>query len=303
MQTVRKKLSKRLSILLSLVLAAALSFLPVRAAECPYTVDVSVTPQVVNPGGTVTFTCELKGYDNLELEDLQGVQINIFNITEDMKVLSRTSGIPEHANKPRTSYNKVNHSIVLFYLTNRIVDEEAGEVVEYLPRSTKNLLTAKVQLPETMPESKEYVFPVQVILIQKGSIDYTIKTELKVSVTDEPIATESVEIEWGKMDFEWNNGSWNPQTLTYVDQGWTNPDGGEIRLSNTGNTDTKAAIRFTSLLDEVKGTILSDTGESVEVIDLLQKQVKNFHLKLEGKPQKALNHEKIGEITIRLGGE
>lgn len=294
------KLMKKWPVLL-LTAGIVLLLLPVQifAADCPYTIKVEADRTTAAVGDQVKLTCSLEGYNNAALTELSGVQVNINQVTEEMSPSGIKTLISQNSYMYNsTGYNRVKKSIVLLYMSSL----NAADTGDYLPRSTIGLVEGTITIPESAAGQEQLVLPVQVILIDKNNKNYTIKTSIAIALNSGGGSEESVDIQWQSMNFEWKNGIWDPDEHRYLNQGWTT-DGGGITITNRTGSSTKVQFRFTSLLEEIQGTVLDESGASADSYDIATKESRQFHLQLNGKPSRELKQEKIGEITVRIGGE
>lgn len=249
----------------------------------------------------MVFTCSLNGYENGTQLPLQGIQINIKGITEDMTVQSRSPLIQYDGEySSRSSFNKRNMSIVLVYMVDRTGDE-----ITYLPFGTQDLFQASVKLPDTEPEGGEWVFPVDYILIEKGGNSYKITDEVRVKTGNSGQELQSISIEWGAMEFEWSEKKWNPNKLRYEEEMWKDNGTGWVKVTNSGTDNVSGQILFSSERSEISGMIRHD-GEKVSdeqpgLFRLAGNQSLTGHLQLNGRPSEPLNHSKIGNITLKIG--
>lgn len=297
------KLKNRMSsfAFLLLFLAGLLLPMPVSASEAPYSIRIEANPSSAGPGEAVVLTVYLEGYDDTTKPELMGVQVNVFGMTDEMNLRERKSLIPSHnwfVNK--TSYNKSNHSLVLLYTSDRFVNE--GEKVEYLPRTTTGLVKGTITMPASAADAASLDLPVQVIMTDTASKSYTIKTTLSIPTGSEQPEVDRVEIKWDSMHFDYSPGTWNPSSLQYEGAGWSS-QGGNVEVTNRSQKEQPMSIRYKSLLEAVSGTIVDEAGNAIEKVQLAPDLARTFQLKLEGKPDKELHAEKIGELTITIGGE
>lgn len=287
------------SSLIFLVLFLFLGFypVPIQASDCPYSIHVEAEPSSAKPGDEVRLSCSLAGYENPDSPDLMGVQVNINSITEEMKPSSLKSLIVsgQHLSN-RASYNKKNQSVVLLYMSDRFADDESQ--IQYLSRSTTGLVEGIIQIPSMQTGQREIVLPVRVILIDKSNRTYTLNDSVVISANSDAPPAESLEITWEDMNFEWNKGNWNSNTLRYENQGWTGNGG--LTITNRGQTAKTIQVTFTSLIDQISGSVVDETGSAIEHVSASSQQTRKISLQLFGKPDRALNGEKPGELNLRV---
>ncbi len=111
----------------------------------------------------------------------------------------------------------------------------------------------------------------------------------------------SVSITWGELDFFYDSGTWNPDTLTYTGGEWKpiQSDGRTITVENTGNVAVNVTLAYTPA--EGYGYI---SGSFMEAAACLPAQEqKKFYLELTGKPQTGMERTTLGTVTVTIGGE
>lgn len=133
-----------------------------------------------------------------------------------------------------------------------------------------------------------------------------VKTDIRVSKEVQVRDVISVEITWGAMEYTYHDGQWNKDTHQYDGRGWT-PDkegGDQIRVKNTGNEAVTA--RFAYKPGEGYGSIVGSFAKGNNLIteDSLQPaEETNVQLQLHKKPNKNMNKETVGTVTITINQE
>ena len=109
----------------------------------------------------------------------------------------------------------------------------------------------------------------------------------------------SVSITWGELAFTYSDGTWDPKQHKYTGDGWTanSTDGNKITATNDGTEAVWVTFSYT-------GTNSAITGSLAGVTKAYLSTNKNTSvwLYLYGKPDKELNNETIGTVTVTLGG-
>lgn len=81
-----------------------------------------------------------------------------------------------------------------------------------------------------------------------GTVDVTVKVDPMEALT------VYVEISWGAMEFTYNFGKWNTETLMWEGAGWVYAtDANKITVTNKGEADVTAAFEFTPSATGVSG--------------------------------------------------
>lgn len=133
-----------------------------------------------------------------------------------------------------------------------------------------------------------------------------IQTDIRVSKEVQVRDVISVEITWGAMEYTYDDGQWNKDTHRYDGRGWT-PDkegGDQIRVKNTGNEAVTA--RFAYKPGEGYGSIVGSFAKDNVLIrenKLLPSEGTNVQLQLHNKPEKNMNKETVGTVTITINQE
>lgn len=132
------------------------------------------------------------------------------------------------------------------------------------------------------------------------------KTDIRVSKEVLVRDVISVEITWGAMEYTYNDGKWDKDTHQYDGRGWT-PDtegGDQIRVKNTGKE--AVAARFAYKPGDGYASIVGSFAKGNNLIteDSLQPaEETNVQLQLHKKPNKNMNKETVGTVTITINQE
>lgn len=133
------------------------------------------------------------------------------------------------------------------------------------------------------------------------------ETELSVSKKVELLETEivSVNIDWGALDYNYELGDWNPDSHTYENGGWKGTDetSGQITVTNAGNTGVNVHFDYQSVpgLEEVTGTF-SGNDFSLPASETKDDSSKTILFIPAGRPEEAFSNQKLGQITVTIGG-
>ena len=109
----------------------------------------------------------------------------------------------------------------------------------------------------------------------------------------------SVSITWGELAFTYSDGTWDPKQHKYTGDGWTvnSTDGNKITATNDGTEAVKVTFSYTSTNSAVQGVLTGSTEATLPT-----GASATARLYLRGKPDKELNNETIGTLTVTLGG-
>lgn len=126
-------------------------------------------------------------------------------------------------------------------------------------------------------------------------LDTTYTGNRAVRISDGTLLSDtvSVEITWSAMTFVYHELEWNPDTHSYISEGWTT-DGGVLTFRNAGGTDVRITTSFNSKLDSVTGVFDSPS------IMLSPSYSGTATLILSGKPENELSGISIGTVTVNV---
>ena len=115
----------------------------------------------------------------------------------------------------------------------------------------------------------------------------------------------SVDITWGDLSFTYSDGTWNPDTHEYENDGWTvdNEGGNSIKVENTGNTDVNVSYAYQNAETGITGSFTDGENPVSEPVSLPENGSSTVYLILARKPEQNLDHAKIGSVTVTIGGE
>ena len=121
------------------------------------------------------------------------------------------------------------------------------------------------------------------------------------TICGDTIELISVDITWGAMEFTYTDGAWNAETHSYGEGSWSSKDEngedtGWVEVHNSGNVQVTATVKY----ENATGFDFTAGWDATSVaLDVGGK--KKFTLTLEGKPEKALDGETIGTVTVTIG--
>lgn len=115
----------------------------------------------------------------------------------------------------------------------------------------------------------------------------------------------SVDITWGDLSFTYSDGTWNPDTHEYENDGWTvdNEGGNSIKVENTGNTDVNVTYDYKAVENGITGSFTDGENPVSEPVSLPENGSSTVYLILAGKPEQELEKATIGSVTVTIGGE
>lgn len=116
----------------------------------------------------------------------------------------------------------------------------------------------------------------------------------------------SVTLSWGDMEFEYDIGTWEPNTHTYVGGGWSaaKTDGGKLSVSNESNVSLQVQFSFAAdLALSSCGLTGSFGGVSTGVNHMAPNASISTSLNLDSKAPDSIKNagkKNLGSITVRL---
>ena len=116
--------------------------------------------------------------------------------------------------------------------------------------------------------------------------------------------TNTVTITWGELAYTYTDGAWNPATHAYdIGGGWApnRKNGDVITVQNEGANVVRVRFQYTQTNTAISGSFANSEGHGIySPIELKINRTQTVQLCLTGRPDKALNNEKIGSVTVRL---
>lgn len=123
---------------------------------------------------------------------------------------------------------------------------------------------------------------------------------------EEDVRTNTVTVTWGELAYTYTDGAWNPATHDYdIGGGWApnRKNGDVITVQNEGANEVRVKFQYTQTDTAIGGSFANSDGDYIYIpIDLPVNRTKTVRLCLTGRPDKALDNEKIGSVTVRLEG-
>lgn len=116
----------------------------------------------------------------------------------------------------------------------------------------------------------------------------------------------TVTITWGELAYTYTDGAWNPATHDYdIGGGWApnRKNGDVITVRNDSADKVRVSFQYTKTNTAIGGSFVNSEGYGIySPIELKINRTQTVRLCLTGRPDKALNNEKIGSVTVRLEG-
>ena len=115
----------------------------------------------------------------------------------------------------------------------------------------------------------------------------------------------TVTITWGELAYTYTDGAWDPATHAYdIGGGWApnRKNGDVITVQNEGANEVRVKFQYTRTDTAIGGSFSDSNGNTVSSISLPISGTRTVRLCLTGRPDKALDNEKIGSVTVRLEG-
>lgn len=123
---------------------------------------------------------------------------------------------------------------------------------------------------------------------------------------EEEARYNTVTVTWGALAYTYTDGTWNPATHAYdIGGGWkpNQTNGDAITVQNEGANEVRVQFQYTKTDTAIGGSFVNNDGDYIySPIDLRVNWTQTVQLCLTGRPDKALNNEKIGSVTVRLEG-
>ncbi len=121
----------------------------------------------------------------------------------------------------------------------------------------------------------------------------------------EDIQLITVTITWNEMGFTYTGGEWNPETHGYAAGEWTvnRTDGNIITVDNQGDGEVTVSFAYTQVNRSVSGRFTDENGADISLpVALPVNNRKTARLLLFGKPERDLDAETVGTVTVCIGG-
>lgn len=120
------------------------------------------------------------------------------------------------------------------------------------------------------------------------------------------IRTNTVTVTWGELAYTYTDGAWNPATHDYdIGGGWApnQTNGDAVTVRNEGANEVRVKFQYTRTDTAIGGSFANSDGDYIySPIDLPVNRTQTVRLCLTDRPDKALDNEKIGSVTVRLEG-
>ena len=118
----------------------------------------------------------------------------------------------------------------------------------------------------------------------------------------------SVDVEWGAMYFTYSDGTWDPDSHSYVDVGWTcdHTNGNRIMVTNNSSVPIKTQLSFSGTDHAITATFYDDANHATTGTLLDIGATMPYYLTLSGKPSQTMDeYMSIGtiKVTIREASE
>lgn len=291
------KLKKFISVVVIVTMLFSVFFIEASAQE-NFSFDVSVTPEVIKVGDTITMKISLNGYTS-ETIGIRGLQIDINNVdTNVLKVIEYKSLVGEEGVASNTgSYSKPDNRVRYLYAN------FSGGAME---TRWKDIFEVTFQVNPELEKDGEITLPI-IMKIQtmksgpEGRITLTSEYNISYSVNTEPVY--NVDITWGALSYTYSDGTWNAQTHMYEGEGWTDNETGFVKVKNNGETETSVKFVYSTERTDIKLHFEDERGNTVDNVVIKSAEEKEIYGVLDGKPTETLENTAIGRITVIIGGE
>lgn len=273
---------------------SCLSVTHVMAAGDVYPYEVYCSNKNPAIGNTIALRVSLSDYKNASVK-IRGLQIDITNVDSSVfEVVDHHTLIDQTSVASNmTSYSETNSRLRLVYANSDGT----------LSDNTTNVMEIKLKIKDSLTEEGSISLPLTIKIqttevgaagriTQKSSIDinYKIKSEIF-----------SADIQWGRMEFVYSDGTWNPSTHKCEKSGWMCDDEANIiKVSNGGDMDIKASYSYMSE-DEFKnvlGKFTNSDNNEVTYNEITSGETSSVYLQLFGKPNEEIESQKIGSVKV-----
>lgn len=262
-------------------------------------IAVTLSSETVEAGGKISVIVSLTGYD-LDAVPIRGIQIDVTGVDESILEIEDGSYVSLIEDASATSnkavYQQANQLLRLIYV----------RMSGTLAQPYKDVFQMTFQINSELTEAGSVTLPLTA-KIQTTESRITIKDEITINYVPagkEPDPdTVSVDIEWGKMNFVYTDGTWNTNTHSYVGAGWTDNGTGYVTINNTGTEGATATFGYESYREEISGSLTDGTNTINDPVEIAIGQSQTVYLHLFGKPTDNLSNIKIGTVTVTIGGE
>ncbi len=283
----------------AVLLAFALAFygLPMTAhAAETYGYEVIISPSPVAIGSEVTLTIRLTDYTE-EKSPLLGFQIDITDVDDVLHNAVCTSLATDKEN--------LLSDVAKYQPSRDIVRHLYAKMNGTMAYSVSDLLEVKFTIPETYTEAGTLSLPLRILIENEAGDELTYRDTIEIAYSPdgevpEPPAEEpvSVDVTWGAMNFTYTKGTWNKETHTYENAGWTDNGTGYVTVQNAGKVDTSVSFVYSTERADISGAFdVANTAALAAGAEI------TANLLLSGIPAEDLNQTVIGTVTVKIGGE
>lgn len=115
--------------------------------------------------------------------------------------------------------------------------------------------------------------------------------------------TNTVTVTWSDLAYTYEDGTWQPDTHTYLGSRWTvdKPGGDVITVQNEGANDVKVTFYYYGYYSAIAGSFADSAGREItDAVALPVGGTETARLALSGRPTTALKNRRIGSVTVRL---
>ncbi len=286
-------MNRKILFLLLLILISNLSIKLSADTQIAFGVDISNNEPA--KGEEVSITINLKNYFDAT-DDIRGLQVDIKEIDPDfLEVISHESLIvDDQAISNKTSENQNNHYLrYVFAKMSGILNKETVDVARFVLKIKNN---AEINQIIELPVTYSVVTTTDKIVLN-GTITLTVSEEH---------AVRSINITWGEMKFEYDDGTWDSSQHVWKGAGWKSINNSNtIKVENDGDLDAKIKLSYQADTgySDIQGTFTDSEKEyDGDWVDLNTEQILLYWFNLSGKTEERWDDfRKIGSISIELG--
>lgn len=287
--------------ILPLFFALCLAFLsmPVRAVAAEtftYTISASTTTPAI--GSEFDVAISLTNYAELDA-GIRGLQIDVTNIDPNiLEVVSHSSLVDDaSAASNETSYQPNKELVRYFYVRfSGTMDKSATDIMRF-----------RLKIKDDLKESGTITLPV-VIKIGTETDNITVNDSLTIHYGQSTSDIVSVDVSWGDMEFNYQDGVWDSESHKWTGSGWTPAidSSNVITVNNTGQTDVKMQLTYTPFSEygNLTGSFSDETGQTVDTAFSLAagsgEQVYRFNLFGTTSSRWSDQYQTVGQVTLTI---
>lgn len=273
------------------IVAGSIFSLQVQAnTEYPYTIEISNESPA--KGNVTIIKLALKNYTEVS-DKIRGIQIDITGVDPDYLEVVESRSLIEDSNTAsnKVTYSEENQRIRLLYAkTDGVLADSSSELMEI-----------QLKVKDDIKVDKEISMPVTMkIQTQNDRVTQNDSININCRAVDSIV---SADVEWGSMEFTYEQGNWNPEKHEYENTGWK-PENNDnyISITNHSEMDIKVTYQYTAKdgYDIIQGSFVDETGADTSEKVLRNEDNHRVNLLLEGVPDCIIENQTIGTVSVTI---